>query len=66
MDVNATDQNIVSGENANGSVVSVTVSVTHGKVWHFDVSSPATDGTNSRFDCKLPEFHARLDQALNQ
>ena len=47
-------------------VVQVTVSVTHGKVWHFDLSSPATDDMNSLFDYKLPEFHARLDQTLNQ
>ena len=49
-----------------GSVVSVAVSVTHGKVRHFDFSSPAKDDTNSLFDCKLPAFHARLDLSLNQ
>ena len=44
----------------------VTVSVTYGKVWHFDFSSPATDDPNSRFDSNLPGFHTRLDLALNQ
>ncbi len=33
---------------------SVTESVTHGKVWHFDTSRPAKDGTNSQFDSNLP------------
>ena len=54
---------------AAGSIaasVSVTESVTHGKGWHFDASSPAKDDTNSLFDSKLPGFHARLDPALNQ
>ncbi len=54
------------GETSLAPSESVTVSVTHGKVWHFDASSPARDDTNSLFVCKLPEFHARLDLSLNQ
>ena len=53
---------------AAGSIaasVPVTESVTHGKVWHFDFSSPATGDTNSRFDSKLLGFHARLKSALH-
>ena len=40
------------------------MSVTHGKVWHFDLSSPATDDMNSPFDCKLPSFMPDLIRLL--
>ncbi len=55
-----------AGARSIATSVSVTVSVTHGKVWHSDFSSPAADDMNSRFAGKLPAFHARLDPALNQ